>query len=138
MKSSRLVRIETYVLLSLMVWFGALGNILLSKGMKQIGALNDWSAGRLATISIQMLTSGALWLGVLCLLLFFVSNLLLLSWADYSYVMPASASGYALVALLGYAFLGETVTPLRWLGVGLICLGVVLVDRTPLNTTGNR
>jgi uncharacterized membrane protein len=58
------------------------------------------------------------------------SNMTVLSWADYSYVMPASAFGYAVVTFMGMTVLGEKVTGRRWLGVGLICLGVVLVGRT--------
>ncbi len=80
-------------------------------------------------------TSGMVWLGISCLLLFFVSYLLVLTWADYSYVMPASAVGYVIVTFLGYAVLGEEVTLTRWAGVSLICLGVMLVGRTPPRTT---
>ncbi|MBI4457085.1 MAG: hypothetical protein HY644_14480 [Acidobacteria bacterium] len=126
---------KTYALLVLIVSFSSLGNILLSMGMKQIGAINDWSTTLLGAVFVKMLSNGTIWLGISSLLLFFVSYLLVLSWADYSYVMPASASGYAIVPLLGYVLLGEIVTSLRWLGVGLICLGVVLVSGTPPNTT---
>ncbi len=49
--------------------------------------------------------------------------------------MPASAFGYVLVPLLGYAVLGEAVTSTRWAGVAFICLGVTLVGRTPPRTT---
>ena len=60
--------------------------------------------------------------------------LLVLSWADYSYVLPASAAGYAIVPLLGYVFGGEQISLLRWGGVLMICLGVIMVGRTPLRT----
>jgi drug/metabolite transporter (DMT)-like permease len=42
---------------------------------------------------------------------------------------------YAVIPLLGHFVLGESVTGLRWIGVALICLGVVFVGRTPPNTT---
>ena len=57
--------------------------------------------------------------------------MLVLSWADYSYVLPASSVAYGTVALLGHFLLGETVTPLRWLGVLIICMGVFVVGQTP-------
>jgi uncharacterized membrane protein len=60
---------------------------------------------------------------------------MLLSWADYSYVMPASSFGYAVVALLGVLVLRESVTSARWAGVALICVGVALVGRTEPRTT---
>ncbi len=68
------------------------------------------------------------------MLLFLASLMLVLSWADFSYVLPATASMYAVVPLLGHFVLGESVAGLRWVGVGLISLGVVLVGRTPPNT----
>jgi uncharacterized membrane protein len=58
-----------------------------------------------------------------------------LSWADYSYVMPAGAFGYALLTLLAVVFLHENVSPRRWVGVVLICVGVLLVGQTRPRTT---
>jgi drug/metabolite transporter (DMT)-like permease len=130
----RLLR-KTYVLLVLMVLAGAIGDVLLSKGMKQIGEVADWSPGALAGVFFQTFTSGTVWLGIGCLILFFVGYMLVLSWADFSYVLPATASSYAVVALLGYLVLGEMVSAARWTGVALICLGVMLVGSTPLSTT---
>ncbi len=135
MTPDRTLRAKTYVLLVLIVAFASVGNVLLSKGMKQIGAVNDWSAATLADLLGRTLSNATIWLGIGSLLLFFVFYLLVLSWADYSYVLPASAAGYAVVPLLGYIVLGETVTSARWAGVALICLGVALVGRTPPRTT---
>lgn len=129
------LHMKTYVLLVLMVLFSSVGNVLLSKGMKQIGEVNNWSAAGLFGIFFKTFTSGTIWLGIGSLLVFLVSYLLVLSWADYSYVLPASAAGYVVVPLLGYMLLGEVVTPVRWVGAGLICLGVTLVGRTPPQTT---
>ncbi len=135
MTPDRTLRAKTYVLLVLIVAFASVGNVLLSKGMKQVGAVNDWSAAALADLLGRTLSNATIWLGIGSLLLFFVFYLLVLSWADYSYVLPASAAGYAVVPLLGYIVLGEAVTSARWAGVALICLGVALVGRTPPRTT---
>jgi len=59
-----------------------------------------------------------------------------LSWADYSYVMPAGAFGYAVLTFLAVIFLHESVSPRRWVGVLLICIGVMLVGQTKPRTTG--
>ena len=75
-------------------------------------------------------------LGIAGQLAFFVAYSLALSWADYSYVQPASSVAYVVVAILGIVMLHESVSPLRWLGIGVICLGVVVVGRTHPNTTG--
>jgi len=129
---------KTYSLLVFMVFFSSFGNILLSKGMKEIGQIRDYSASALAALFLRTFTNGTIWIGIVSLLVFFVCNLLLLSWADYSFVQPASAIGYALVALLGYLVLGEFVGPVRWLGVAFISAGVVLVGGTEPRTTQDR
>lgn len=136
MSSSRSLHQKTYLLLVLLVLFSSVGNVLLSKGMKQIGEVQDWGIAALLAVGWKTFTSGTIWLGIGSLLLFLGAYLLVLSWADYSYVMPASATGYVVVPLLGYLLLGETVTPLRWLGAAVISVGVALVGRTPPRTTG--
>src|SRR5437870_5225347 len=135
--SSRILQKKTYALLALMVFFSSVGNVLLSRGMKQTGEIVDFSPAGLTGIFVKTFTNGSIWLGILSLLVFFVSYLLLLSWADFSYVQPASAIGYAFVAVLGYFVLGESISLTRWAGVLTICAGVALVGRTEPRTTGD-
>jgi len=125
---------KTYLLILLMVIFGPLGNVLLGKGMKRIGPVNIRPADALDLLS-RILTSGTIWLGIASLITFFVAYMLVLSWADYSYVQPASSVAYGMVALLAHFVLREEVTPMRWMGVMIICLGVVVVGHTPPRTT---
>ncbi len=120
-----------------MVVFSSLGNVLLGKGMKQVGEIHDFNPGALAPVFMKVFTNGSIWLGIASLLIFLISYLLLLSWADFSYVQPASAIGYALVAVMGYFILGEFVSPMRWTGVLFICAGVALVSWTDPRTTGD-
>jgi len=126
---------KTLVFLVLMVTFGPLGDVLLSRGMKRIGAVSSFSPGTLFFTFSRVFSSLAIWLGIGSLFLFFISYLLVLSWADYSYIQPVSALGYGVVALLGYFFLHDAVTMWRWLGVLTICVGVFLVGQTPHSTT---
>jgi drug/metabolite transporter (DMT)-like permease len=135
MKLSAGIHLKTYLLIVLMVVFGPLGNILLGKGMKHIGPLTSWTFSELMHVVILTLHSAFIWLGLASLITFFVAYLLVLSRADYSYVLPASSVAYAVVALLGHFLLGEIVTPVRWAGVLIICLGVVVVGHTPPRTT---
>ncbi len=135
MHSKRNLRPKTYVLLFLEVFFGAFGNTLFDKGMKQIGALGFASAPEIWAGALRTFTNGAIWTGVLCMLLFIVCHMLVLSWADFSFVMPFSAVSYALVPVFAYLWLGEKVLPARWLAIGLIVVGVFLVSRTPPSTT---
>jgi uncharacterized membrane protein len=80
-------------------------------------------------------TNGTIWVGIVFLVGFMASYMTVLSWADYSYVMPAGAFGYALLTLLAVVFLHENVSPRRWVGVVLICVGVLLVGQTRPRTT---
>jgi drug/metabolite transporter (DMT)-like permease len=135
MKSSASLHFKTYLLILLMVIFGPLGNVLLGKGMKRIGAVSLGTPAEALDVLSRVLTSGTIWLGIGSLITFFVAYMLVLSWADYSYVQPASAVAYGMVALLAHFMLREVVTPLRWLGVLVICLGVLVVGHTPPRTT---
>ena len=84
---------------------------------------------------IAIFTSVWIWLGIASMFLFLAALMLVLSWADFSYVLPATAAMYVVIPLVGHFVLGESVTGLRWMGVALICVGVAFVGQTPLNTT---
>jgi drug/metabolite transporter (DMT)-like permease len=103
--------------------------------MKGIGSAKNWAPADVFQILLKILTSGYIWLGIASLFTFFIAYMLVLTWADYSYVQPASSFSYAVVALLSYFLLGEVVSPLRWAGIAVICAGVFIVGRTPPRTT---
>jgi len=135
MKDSSPLHIKTYVFILLIVLFAPLGNILLGKGMKTIGSAKEWGLQDLFPVFVRVLSSGYIWLGIACLLAFFAAYMLVLTWADYSYVQPASAFSYAVVSILGYFVLGEHVNLLRWTGIAVICVGVFIVGHTYPRTT---
>lgn len=134
-QNSASVHVKTYFMLALMILFAPLGNVLLGKGMRGVRAVTSWTPNELAGVVRQIASSPFIWMGIASLLTFFVAYMVVLSWADYSYVQPASAFSYAVVALLGYLLLGEVVTPLRAAGIATICVGVLVVGRTPPRTT---
>jgi drug/metabolite transporter (DMT)-like permease len=121
---------RTLGLTALAVLLNAVGNVLLKVGMQRVGEIRSFSPGALEAAAWQASTTGMIWIGVAVLTLFFLCYLVLLSWADYSYIQPASAGGYAIVPLFGWLLAGEQVGALRWSGVFMICAGVVLVSRT--------
>jgi uncharacterized membrane protein len=135
MKPVSALHFKTYILIFFIATLAPLGNVLLGKGMKGVGSATSWSFSNLGPIFMRVFGSGYIWLGVVCLLGFFVAYMLVLSWADFSYVQPASSISYLVVALLGVFLLGEKVTPLHWLGIAVICLGVFVVGNTPPQTT---
>jgi drug/metabolite transporter (DMT)-like permease len=122
-------------MIAVMVVAGPLGNVLLGRGMKELGGFSLWPATAFLHTLPRILASPSIWMGIGSLLTFFIANMLVLSWADYSFVQPASSLAYGVVALLGYTMLGERVSPLRWAGIAVICLGVFVVGRTAVRTT---
>lgn len=138
MSPARGLRIKTYVLICAMLVFGPLGDVLLGKAMKKVAPMSSWAPLSIFRFFVRAFTSPTAWLGIGSLALFFVAYLLVLSWADYSYVQPASALSYGLIALLAVTALNEKITLTRWGGVLLICLGVFAVGQTAPRTTEPR
>jgi drug/metabolite transporter (DMT)-like permease len=117
------------VILSIMV-FGASGDALLARGMKHVGAID---VHRLLDVFAALANPYVL-LGILSLLIFMWSYMTALSFADLSYVMPATAISYVLMTLLSIFWLHEHVGPERWSGILLIVIGVGLVAGGPWRT----
>ena len=134
MPSEKRLRIKTLIMVLAMVVCANVGDLLLKHGMAQIGAV-ELTARGLSEAFRQTVTSATIWLAILFLIGFMVSYMTVLSWADYSYVMPAGAFGYAVLTFLAVIFLHESVSPRRWVGVVLICVGVLLVGQTKPRTT---
>ncbi len=137
MEHPKRLHFKTFILILIMVIAGPLGNVLLGKGMKQAGAVKLWPPAELLHVFTVVFTSATIWLGVGSLLVFFAAYMIVLSWADYSYVQPASSISYAVVALLASIWLGEFVPASRWAGIAVICIGVLLVGHTHPSTTEN-
>lgn len=134
MSHERKLRLKTLVMVFAMMVCGTTGDLLLKRGMSEIGPVTLTRTALFEAFRLAM-SSRTIWLAILFLLGFMLTNMTVLSWADYSYVMPASAIGYAAVAFVGMTLLGETVSPRRWIGVALICAGVFLVGQTKPGTS---
>src|SRR5215831_15747942 len=121
---------KTAVVLLLAMLAQAGGDVCLSRGMRLIAAANQLDENGLVGLISRGLTSPPIWLGIGLLVVFFILYAAALSWADLSFVLPATAFGYVLNVACGYYFLHEAVTLSRWLGSLCICLGVVCVSRS--------
>ncbi len=108
----------------------ALGDALLGTGMKQIGPVD---LHHLSTLFFALKNP---WIiaGILCLLGFMASYMTALSWADLTFVLPATAFGNVVIALLSKFWLHEHISPSRWAGIALIVLGVGFVANGPSRT----
>jgi uncharacterized membrane protein len=128
------LRIKTLCVVLLMVACANLGDLMLKRGMLQIGAVKISVPG-IWHASLSTIHNGTIWLGIVFLIGFTLCYMTAVSWADYSYVMPAGAFGYAVQTMLAVAVLHEAVNPQRWVGVVLIVIGVLLVGQTHPSTT---
>lgn len=128
------LRLKTLLMVLLMVVCANLGDLMLKRGMLQIGAVQISPSGVWQAL-LSTIHNGTIWLGIAFLIGFTLSYMTAVSWADYSYVMPAGAFGYAIQTMLAVAILHEAVNTQRWIGVTLIVVGVLLVGQTHPSTT---
>ncbi|MGB9604301.1 MAG: EamA family transporter [Bryobacteraceae bacterium] len=127
----RRLRLKTRIFASAVVVANVTGNFLLSLGLRHHGpeSASSW---------LQVLASPWFVLGVSFLAVWMLCRLALLSWADLSWVVPVTATGYVLNALAGKFFLGEHISLTRWAGILIITLGVLMVRSTAIRTTRPR
>ena len=121
---------KTFFIMFLAVTAGTIGDILLAKGMKEMGDVSAMNLRGILSAAYQALTNPKLVVGTAMLAIFFFLWLAVLSWEDLSVALPMQALNYVLVAFLSQYFLGETVSPLRWAGTVLVCVGVMMITRS--------
>lgn len=127
---------KTLIVLFIAILAQTLGDVYLTKGMKEIGEIKSLSPLALFQVGVQVFTNPFVWLGIAGLLTFFLLYLVALSWSDLSFVLPVTAFGYALNALMAWYLLGERISIVRGFGTLVICIGVAVVSRTEQRTTG--
>ncbi len=119
--------LRKYLVLAGVTVFGAAGDSLISRGMKAVGGI---SLDHTADLILAVLNPWVA-LGILFLLGFFAAYMTALSWADLTYVLPATSIGYVLLALMAKFLLHEQVSAMRWAGIILISAGVGFVAGGP-------
>lgn len=124
------LQLKTRIFTAIVVLTNVLGNSFLSRGMQSVGELLSLSP----LPYIRALFNPWVAVGVSLLVVWLLSHMALLSWADLSYVLPMTSIAYVLVALVGRFLLHEQVSPARWVGVTLIMAGVTLVGHTAPRT----
>ena len=115
------------LLLFFVVVSGTGGEICVTRAMKRVGEVTDFRPLAVVRVILRALKVPWMWIGVAMMALAFFSLLAVLSIENVSFVVPVTALNYAAGALGGKFFLGERVTPRRWAGVLIVCVGVTLV-----------
>jgi len=120
-----------YLVIAFICISGAIGDFCLKLGMSRVPPITMSHLDRTIVAVFQPLVL----LGIILLIGFFSAYLTALSWADLTYVLPATAVGYIVIALLSRLVLHEQITGYRWAGILLIAGGVGFVTRGPAKTT---
>lgn len=122
---------KTAIFVAIVVLGNTFGNLLLSVAMNQMP-----SFGSVAVLSYaaDIVANPALLCGTGILIGSLFANLALFTWADLTYILPVTSSSYLLTVIVSKWILGEQVSAWRWIGVGLISIGIVAVSATPLRT----
>jgi drug/metabolite transporter (DMT)-like permease len=115
------------LLLFVVVVSGTGGEICVTRAMKHVGEVKDFRPLAVVRVILRAVKLPWMWIGISMMALAFFSLLAVLSIENVSFVVPVTALNYAAGALGGKFFLGERVTPRRWAGVLIVCIGVTLV-----------
>ena len=116
-----------FLFLFLIVTAGTGGELCVSRAMKVVGEVHDFRPAALVRFVLRAMGVGWMWIGIAMMTLAFFSLLAMLSIENVSFVVPVTALSYAAGAFGATLFLRERVSPQRWIGVFIVCVGVTLV-----------
>ena len=119
----------TWVLILTGVGLNAAAQLLLKVATKSLSHFSEFNADILSSSVLILFRSPSFWAGMLCYGASLCVWVAALSKAPVSTAYPMLSLGYVVVAAVSVAWLGETLTPAKVLGIALICAGVVLVSR---------
>ncbi len=128
MSTDERLRWKTRLFLALVITCQPLGNLSLTIGMKHRVLDSPWDY-------LTAIFSPYVAVGIVLLIVWLLSRMALLSWADLSYVLPLTATGYIITAAFGRFVLNERISAARWSGTLLIVAGTALVGMTDSQTT---
>jgi uncharacterized membrane protein len=120
--------VKTAIMIAVIVLADSTGDVLLTKGMRQVGEVSTWSPRELLFIAYRAVRNHRVLASMLFMAVHLIGFLIVLSWADLSVVFPATALVYVLNTLAAKFILKETISGYRWAGTMLVCLGVGLVS----------
>jgi drug/metabolite transporter (DMT)-like permease len=116
-----------YILISVLA--GALGQILLKKGMGSMGPLT-LSLDQVGGILWRIATNPYVVIGLMVYVFSTLFWLMALSRVDLSFAYPFASLSYVIMLAASWFLFHENITPMRLLGTGVICVGVILISRS--------
>lgn len=118
------------LLILMAVVVGVTGQLSLKMGMNQVGTIDSTSVAHPVETLSNVFRSPMVWVGLALYGFGAVAWLIVLSRLDLSFAYPFLALSYAITPILAWRLLDESVSALRWLGIAVIILGVVIISRT--------
>jgi len=120
----------TWLLILSGVGLNAAAQLLLKVATRPLAHFNEFNADTLTSSVLILFKSMPFWSGMVCYAASVCVWVAALSKAPVSTAYPMLSLGYVVVAAVSVAWLGESLTPGKVLGIALICAGVVLVSRS--------
>lgn len=118
---------RTALSFAVVILANAAGEIAITRAMKQVGEVVNFTPLALLRVLRSAIRIRWMWVGIFLMTLQLFFMLMLLSWENVSFVIPATALSYVVGALGAKFLLGEKVNGVRWIGVSLVSIGVALV-----------
>jgi drug/metabolite transporter (DMT)-like permease len=116
------------ILIALVVLGGSAGDLFITKGMKQLGEISTLHLGQLLRIAGRAITNRYFLTGLFFMAISYFSFLGALRLADLSLVLPATSISFVITTIGARVFLKETISPIRWAGILLVCVGVAMIS----------
>lgn len=123
-------KVRTLLLIAAVLLLNAVGNLALAWGMRH----GSVAVGINPLSYLRAMLNPFVATGIALLILWLLTRMALLSWADLSFVLPLTGLGYILAAVFGKWFLNESITGDHWAGTLLIFAGTAMVGSTQHNT----
>jgi drug/metabolite transporter (DMT)-like permease len=121
--------LRVMVAMTLAAASAALGQIMVRKGMLQVGSLENYAPLALVTYFWHSLCNPYVMVGTVLNAGFYFLFLAALSWTEVTVALPMTAIEYGFAAILAISMLHEKVSLTRWAGIALVVVGVILIAR---------
>jgi bacterial/archaeal transporter family protein len=122
--------LRVLVAMTIATMSAAYGQILVRRGMLQVGSLENYAPWPVITYFWHALCNPYVIGGTVLNAVFYFLFLAALSWTGVTVVLPMTAIEYGFAALLAVSLLKESVPPARWIGIALVIVGVILIARS--------
>ncbi len=117
----------TWILVAIIVIANACGDLLNTKGMRRHGEVHDFHPGAISRMLVRLSGNAYVIGGIASMVVAFLALLALLSIANLSFAIPATAASYLVETVLAKYILREHIGWKRWAGASLVACGVALL-----------